>query len=139
MKNNKNKKLSIAWAVLYGFCAAFGFIPTPDGVLMALMVTLSLAFFVPPAMLLYRAVPREDWQTIRRIRNLSILSLGSTMTMLILNFLSVGASAAVGNVLYWLLILVSAPMVCGQFWAVSLFLWACLLMVSLSALKKHRG
>ena len=138
MKNNKNKKLSIAWAVLYGFCAAFGFIPTPDGVLMALMVTLSLAFFVPPAMLLYRAVPREDWQTIRRIRNLSILSLGSTMTMLILNFLSVGASAAVGNVLYWLLILVSAPMVCGQFWAVSLFLWACLLMVSIALLKKRK-
>lgn len=138
MKNNKNKKLSIAWAVLYGFCAAFGFIPTPDGVLMALMVTLSLAFFVPPAMLLYRAVPREDWQTIRRIRNLSILSLGSTMTMLILNFLSVGASAAVGNVLYWLLILVSAPMVCGQFWAVSLFLWACLLMVSIAQLKKRK-
>ena len=105
---------------------------------MALMVTLSLAFFVPPAMLLYRAVPREDWQTIRRIRNLSILSLGSTMTMLILNFLSVGASAAVGNVLYWLLILVSAPMVCGQFWAVSLFLWACLLMVSIAQLKKRK-
>ena len=138
MKNNKNKKLSIAWAVLYGFCAAFGFIPTPDGVLMALMVTLSLAFFVPPAMLLYRAVPREDWQTIRRIRNLSILSLGSTMTMLILNFLSVGASAAVGNVLYWLLILVSAPMVCGQFWAVSLFLWACLLMVTIAQLNKRK-
>ena len=138
MKNNKNKKLSIAWAVLFGFCAAFGFIPTPDGVLMALMVTLSLAFFVPPAMLLYRAVPREDWQTIRRIRNLSILSLGSTMTMLILNFLSVGASAAVGNVLYWLLILVSAPMVCGQFWAVSLFLWACLLMVSIAQLKNRK-
>ena len=138
MKNNKNKKLSIAWAVLYGFCAAFGFIPTPDGVLMALMVTLSLAFFVPPAMLLYRAVPREDWQTIRRIRNLSILSLGSTMTMLILNFLSVGASAAVGNVLYWLLILVSAPMVCGQFWAGSRFLWACLLMVSIAQLKKRK-
>ena len=34
------------------------------------------------------------------------------------------------------LIVVSSPMVCSGYWALSLFLWACLLMVSHSLLKK---
>lgn len=130
------KKLYIAWAVLYGICAVLGFIHEPEGVLAGVMVTLSLLFFLPPAILLYRAIPREQWGTVRAVRNLSIASLALTLVMLVLNFLSLGASDAAGYVLYGLLIIVSSPMVCGQAWVVSLFLWACLLMVSLKYRKK---
>ena len=132
----KRKNLYITWGVLYGICAALGFIHEPEGVLAGLMVTLSLLFFLPPAMLLYRAIPREQWGTVRVVRNLSIVSLVLTLIMLVLNFLSLGASDAVGLVMHGMLILVSSPMVCGQAWVVSLFLWACLLMVSLKYLKK---
>lgn len=132
----KRKNLYIAWAVLYVICAALGFIHEPEGVLAGVMVTLSLLFFLPPAILLYRAIPREQWGTVRVVRNLSIASLALTLVMLVLNFLSLGASDAAGYVLYGLLILVSSPMVCAQAWVVSLFLWACLLMVSLKYLKK---
>ena len=131
------KNLYITWGVLYGICAALSFIHEPQGVLAGLMVTLSLLFFLPPAILLYRAIPREQWGTVRVIRNLSVASLGLTLTVLVLNFLSLGASDAAGYVLYGLLILVSCPMVCAQAWVVSLFLWACLLMVTLKYRKKR--
>jgi hypothetical protein len=73
---------------------------------------------------------------LRCIRNISAASLILTLLLLVANFASVGASVAVGDFLYGLLVVVSAPMVCSQFWVVSLFLWACLLMVSISFLKK---
>lgn len=132
----KKQNLYIAWGVLYSICAGLGFIPEPEGVLTGLMVTLSLLFFVPPAMLLYHAVSREQYGTIRLIRNLSLASLGTTLVTLVVNFLSVGASEAAGDVLYGLLILVSAPMICSRLWVLSLFLWACLLMVCLKYAKK---
>ena len=101
-----------------------------------LAVTAALLFFLPPAALLYRAIPREQWGTVRLVRYLSIASLGLTFLLLILNLLSVGFSDTVGTVLYAALIMVSTPMVCMQSWAVSLFLWACLLMVTLKHRKK---
>ena len=72
----------------------------------------------------------------RTIRNLSVASLALTLVLLVVNFLSVGASKAAGDVLYVLLIILSAPMVCGQVWVLSLFLWACLLMVCLKYRKE---
>ena len=49
------KFLYTAWAVLFILCAAFGFVPERSGVLQALLTVLSLVFFLPPAMLLYKA------------------------------------------------------------------------------------
>ena len=132
----KKRNCYIAWAVLFAVSAALGFIPEPEGVLTGLMVTVSLLFFVPPAMLLYHAVPRKQWATVRTICNLSVASLALTLVLLVVNFLSVGASKAAGDVLYVLLIILSAPMVCGQVWVLSLFLWACLLMVCLKYRKE---
>ena len=134
----KKRNLYIAWGALYIICAGLGFIPEPEGVLAGLLVVLSLLFFLPPAMLLHHAVPREQYGTVRVIRNLSLASLGITLVTLVINFLSVGASTAAGDVLYGLLILVSVPMVCSQVWGLSLFLWACLLMVCFRHLKKKK-
>ena len=70
------------------------------------------------------------------MRNLSALSLGLTLAVLILNFMSALGSETLGNVLYYVLVVVSAPMICSGYWVLSLFLWACVLMVSLSQLKR---
>jgi len=121
----------IPWAFLAGVCAALGFIPEPSGVLWWLCLGASLAFFVPPAAILIHAIPREKRQDIRRVRNLSLISLIGTMVVLIFNFLSVTAGALWGNILHGLLVIVSVPMVCSRIWFVSLFCWACLLMVCL--------
>ena len=58
------------------------------------------------------------------------------MVLLVANFLSALGSVTLGDVLYGMLVIVSSPMVCSGYWVLSLFLWACLLMSSLSQLKK---
>ena len=126
----------ILWAALYAACTGLSCVPDPEGVVSGLLVTAALLFFLPPAVLLYRAIPREQWGTVRLIRYLSIASLGLTFLLLILNLLSVGFSDTAGTVLHAALIMVSTPMVCMQSWAVSLFLWAVLLMVTLKYRKK---
>ena len=134
----KQKNLLKIWAGMFALCALLGFIPAPTGMLKVLMVALSLGFFLLPAMLIYLSVERKTTDTamLRLIRNLSLLSLGATVAALILNFLSVAWPVAVGNALYGLLVIVSSPMVCSQYWVSSLFLWACLLMVTLKYLRK---
>ena len=126
------------WGGLFILCAGLGFIPAPTGFLKFLMTSLSIAFFVPPACLLYRAIPEKDVQTVRLIRNLSIAALSLTLLLLIANFLCLMAPEAVGNFLYVLLVIVSCPMICSQYWVLSIFLWATLMMVSLNLLKKPR-
>ena len=133
----KKRNLYIAWGLLYGVCAGLGCIPEPEGLVTGLCVTAALAFFIPPALLLHHAIPRKQWGTVRLVRNLSLASLVLTTVMIILNFLSVGLSATVGNVFYALLILASCPMICARAWLVSLFLWACLLMVALKYRKER--
>ena len=127
-----NKNLYYIWAGLFILTALLGFITEPNGLLKALMVMAAVGFFVPPALLLKQG----DFQDIKLVRNLSLVSLITTTVLLVLNVMSVLASEAVGTGLYALLILLSAPMVCSQYWALSMFLWACLLMVSLKLLKK---
>ena len=126
------KNLYYIWAGLFILTALLGFITEPNGLLKALMVMAAVGFFVPPALLLKQG----DMQDIKLVRNFSLASLITTTVLLVLNVMSVLASEAVGTGLYALLILLSAPMVCSQYWALSIFLWACLLMVSLKLLKK---
>lgn len=134
MKNTKH--LWIIWAVVYAVCTVCAFFPIAPGALSGLFVLLSLGFFVPPAILIYKAVQNKWPKILRIIRNLSLISLGLTLVMILLNFASIQASREWGLVLNWILILVSTPMVCSQVWVIGLFGWAVLLMTSLKYLKK---
>ena len=118
------KILYAAWAALFVLCAGFGFLPDRSGTTQALMTALSLLFFAPPVLLLYRA----EEKTRKQVGLLSALSLGLTVIMLILNIVFATGSTAVGNILHGILTVVSTPMLCCGSWAVSLFLWACLLV-----------
>ena len=130
------KKLYIAWAAMFVLCAALGFIPAPKGAAYWSMFLFSLIFFVPPTILLYKAGKGRDKKELQRIRLISLISLGLTLLVLALNFLSVDATEAAGIAVYYILIIVSSPMVCGQVWVVSLFLWGCLLTASWQELRK---
>lgn len=132
----KKSTLYIIWAGLFIICAGLGFIPNPTGAGRVLLTLLSVAFFIPPAVLLYRADQEKDNNTLQLIRNFSALSLLLTMVLLIVNLLSAFRSEWLGNVVHAVLVMVSSPMVCSGYWALSLFLWACLLVVSLKLLKK---
>lgn len=123
-----DKTLYIFWGGLFALCAGLGFLPEASWATMLV----SILFFLPPAMLLRRG--KAD--TVKLIRNLSILSLALTAVLLVVNFLTAVRSEALGSLVHCLLVVVSSPMVCSGHWAMSLFLWACLLMVSLRKLKK---
>ena len=132
----KNRHLYAIWGGLYLVCALLGCIAAPHGLVKVLLVLLAFVFFVPGGLLLYRAVRNSDRKQIVLIRNISALSLGLTLLALILNFLSVTASETIGNLTYGFLILVSSPMICSQYWFVSLFLWACLLFSAIRYVPK---
>lgn len=124
------------WAGLFILCAGLGFIPAPAGFVKFLLIGLTLGFFAVPGWFLTWLDKRGDRLHIRIVRNLSLASLGLTIGLILLNFVSFMASEAVGTLLHILLIIVSTPMICGQYWVLSLFLWACLLFWAQSLLKK---
>lgn len=133
----KKQVLFGLWAGLFIVCAGLGFIPEPEDGVRTALTLFAIFAFAPPAVLIWQACKSGDKNTLSLIRSLSAASLGLTSLLLILNFLSVAWSEAVGNFLYQVLIIVSSPMVCSRHWALSLFLWACLLITSHQQLKKR--
>ena len=131
-----NRFLYSLWGVLFIICAAVGFIPEPPAAVQGVFTALSILFFLPPGFVVYSAHTRKDRDTLKLIRNLSLTSLGLTLLLLVGNLLSALQSEFLGNVLYGMLIIISCPMVCSGYWALSLFLWACLLMVTIGFLRK---
>lgn len=134
---NKTSFFSL-WSGMFILCAGLGFIPEPAPVLKVLLILLAVGFFVPPVFLLRNAVRDGDQNTLALVRNLSALSLGLTVVLLICNFASILWPEVLGNVLYAVLVMVSTPMFCAQYWVLSLFLWACLLIMSIQMMKKMK-
>ena len=132
----KKNTLFALWGGLFVLCAGLGFLPEPVGILKLLLAVLALSFFIPPAVLLRRAEKKKDRHCICLIRNLSAAWLVLTCCLLVVNFLSLMGSAALGDVVYAVLIVASAPMACGQVWILTMFCWACLLFTSIHLLKK---
>ena len=126
------------WGGLFIACAGLGFVPAPQGFLKWLLVALSVAFFIPPALMAREAAREKDRVTLRLLRNLSIASLVLTVVVLIGNFLTVTASEAMGIAMYIVLVVVSTPMICGQYWLLSLFLWAFLMTYCVSRLMRKK-
>ena len=124
------------WAGIFILCAGLGFIPAPAGFLKFLLIGLTLGFFAVPGWFLTWLDKRRDKLHIRILRNLAAASLGLTLVLILVNFMAFMAPESVGTLLHILLIIVSAPMVCGQYWVLSLFLWACLMIWAQKLLKK---
>ena len=129
-----NTVLYIIWGILYVGCAALGIFNAPEwaGVLGC------ISFFIPPALLLWQADRNSDQKTVLTVRNLSLIWLGTTLLLLILNIFSVAMSETAGTVLYYILVVFSSPMVCGQKWIIAMFLWSYVLMTSLKLLKEKK-
>ncbi len=128
-----NQKILYAlWGGIYILCAGLGFIPEPAGAARWCLTGLSLLFFLPPILLLRRG----DRDTVKLVGLLSGASLGLTAALLVLSVLTALRYPVVSTILSYVLIIVSSPMTASGYWALSLFLWACLLMGSLSKLRK---
>ncbi len=132
-----NKRLFALWGGLLIICAGLGFIPVSSAAGRVLLTAASLCCFAPPAILLYDAARAGDKKTILLVRNASLLSLGLTVLFLVLTVLFALGPGWLGTVLNILLTVVSSPMLASGYWALSLFAWACVLMVSLNLLKRR--
>ena len=131
----KSKTLFILWGGLFVLCAALGFVNTESVAAQVLMTTLSIAFFIPGTLLLRKCKESGNRSIALLVRNFSAASLLLTAALLIANFLSVLAPAWLGNMLHIILVIVSAPMICSGYWALSMFLWACLMICAIKLLK----
>ena len=133
----KNKSLLAIWGIFYIICAGLGFIPEPEGTVRIFLTAISILFFVPPAILLFDAFSTGDKKTIRLIRLLSALSLALTLVLLTANFLAALGASWLGTLLHILLVIGTAPMLCSNYWVLSLFLWAVLLVASCQKRKEQ--
>ena len=133
----KNRFLFALWGALFILCAGLGFIPEPSGVVKGLLTGLSILFFLPPAMLVWRGRREKDRTSLLLVRNLSIASLSLSVVLIIANFLTAFRSELLGDILHGVLVVVSSPMICSGHWAMSLFFWACLLIASLNVGKGY--
>lgn len=125
------------WICLYASCAVSGFLVTdPSGQQQWALLLLSLLFFVPPALLLVDAYRFKEQKTFLLLRWISGLSLALTLVFLVINVVSALGSEALGTAMYYILVLVSVPMICSQRWFFILFLWACVFFATLGQKKK---
>lgn len=134
----KMKSLWLSWLYMFILCAVLGIIPSPTGFFKFLFVVIAIGFFVPGFVLLIKADHRDDLKTIRTVRNVSIAELVLAVGMILLNFASALLSKDWGTVLYYMMAVLASPLVCGQYWVLTLFLWACLMFYSISLLKKRK-
>lgn len=135
----KDKQLYLYWLYLYIICAILSFIPQERNPLVAaLLAILTLVFFLPPAILLYRGIRQESHPHLKTIALISALSLGLTTLLFIANILTALApnNLLLGNIFYALLILFSTPMLCAPYPILSPLLWASLLVIALRWRKK---
>ena len=126
----KEKLLYIVWGIMAVLCIGLGTLETEDLLLQIPLLLISIVFFVPAGLLLYDYLDAGNRKGILRIRWICIGSLAVTLVTLLAFFLAALRGAAAAGWLYEVLILVSCPMVCSQYWLVSLFLWACLLFAT---------
>ena len=96
-----------------------------------LLIAIAAVVVLVIILLSVRFLRRAGWKLrLVPIWLLSAASLGLTLVLISLSVLTFAAPEAVGNILYAMLVMVSAPMMCCRFWVLSLFLWACLLVSS---------
>ena len=135
----KKHYLFALWGGLFTLCAALGFIPAPGTALKILLTLLSVAFFIPGALLLHLSAKSGDRSMAELVRNLAAASLVFTLLLIVANFFSALGGETLGNILYSVLVIVSAPMVCSGYWALSLFLWACLMIGAIQILRQKKN
>ena len=124
------------WGAMFIVCAALGFLRQEQESPGWWYTAVSVLFFLPPAAILLRSRKEGDIRSLKTLRYLAGASLGITALGLVLNFLSVRWGEAAGDILHSILAVVSTPMIASGFWALSLFLWACLWVASGSPSKQ---
>lgn len=134
----KLKSVWLSWLYMFILCAVLGFIPEPTGFFKFALALIAAGFFAPGIVLLVKADHRDDTKTIRLVRTIAIAMLVLSTVLIMLNFLSATMTKAWGDVFYVMLVIFASPMVCGQYWVLSLFGWAFLMIFATTLLQKRK-
>ena len=134
----RQKILYIIWGCLYILCVGLGTLTNRSEAGSWILTVIALLFYVPGGILLYDSLKANDRVGLIRIRVISLCSLVLTMVLLVANIASVKGSVELGNALYDILLLVSAPMLCSKWWALTLFALACMLFISFPRLWRSK-
>ena len=132
MKNCSYRLLYPLWAALFALTAVLGllFPQVENGLGRAALTAASVLFFLPPWLILTKAKASDDRHHIRLVRYIALASVTLTLVLLIANLRSAGLGEAMGAALNAALTVVSAPMVCSNFFVLPIFLWGTLIMGS---------
>ena len=127
----KQKTVYPVWGIIYILCVLLGFVSQRNTAINVAFAIVSVLFFVPGVVLLVDAYKQADKKALLRLRYISLGSLVLTLVFLMASFASASSGSVVlGNVLHYILAVVSAPMLCSGIWALTIFLWACLFLAS---------
>ena len=129
MKDLSYKMLYIAWAIMIALTVVLGFLfPEAEGAgaKIALLLTAAV-FFLPPWLILRKS--RKEGRRFHGwlIGFLAMASIVLTLVLLVLNLMSPMWNEQIGIALNAALVIISAPMVCSNFYELPLFLWGMLL------------
>ena len=133
----KNSVVYSLWAVLYCVCVGLGFAEDPEGAAKVLFILTGIISFMPPFYLSWKAKKSQNRQIMTLLLWISGSVLVLSTVLLMLNFLSVYFSDRAGLVLHVMLVMFSAPTACCQSFALGLFLWACVFVLSLQMLREQ--
>ena len=135
----KQKLIYLLWLFLYIICVGLGTITESILVLDIFRGLFAVLFYVPGVLLVLEGLKKGQRKYLVQIRVISIVSLVLTLGFMIANIASVYATKAVGNTLNQLYILAAAPMHCLPYGFISIFLWACLLMLTFPRLWREKA
>ncbi len=125
----KQKLIYLLWLFLYIICAGLGTLEEEILLLQLFQGLFAALFYVPPVLLVVEGLKKRKY--LLQLRVLSILSLVLTLGFMIAQIASAAyGSEAAGTTLNQLYILVAAPMHCLPYGFISIFLWACLLILT---------
>ena len=130
----KKSVVSVFWAAWYLICLLLCLGTEPTGMAKIPFLVVGIAAYAPPFYLLY--LSKKDAKVIKIVQIISIASLVAFAVLFVLGVLSVNWSTTVGRTLDVLFKIFCAPVICGQFWVVGLFLWASLWRACVLMLRK---
>ena len=131
MKNLQNltyKTLYQLWAGLFAVTALLGLAfpgvePAAGRFFLALI---SGVFFLPPFAILTRAKKEGNLHHLRLVRYLALASLVMTMILFCAGILSLPYGQWLGDLIHVLMTVLCAPLVCSNYYALPMVLWAML-------------
>lgn len=130
------KDLYSAWCALFVLTALLGLLfPGAEGFGRAVLLLLAMGFFIPPWLILVKSKRSGGKRNITIVRWLSLASLLATLGLLCAGILSLPLGEGVGNVIHVLMSVICAPLTCGNFYVIPIFLWATLLFGSFGKAK----